>query len=94
MPAAARLGDKDTGHGSFPPRANVEGSPNVLINGIPAHRVGDAWPAHSNGKSSHPAVTAAGSATVFVNGKALARVGDPLSCGGTIAEGSGTVFAN
>nr|DAL27908.1 MAG TPA_asm: Baseplate wedge protein [Caudoviricetes sp.] len=35
---------------------------------------------------------ASGSASVFINGKAAGRVGDPVSCGGTVAEGSSNVF--
>lgn len=46
MPAACRLGDMSAGHCFFP-RPNSEGSPNVFINGIAAHRVGDYWPVHS-----------------------------------------------
>nr|DAQ22968.1 MAG TPA: Baseplate wedge protein [Caudoviricetes sp.] len=33
-----------------------------------------------------------GSATVFINGKAAGRIGDPVSCGGTVADGSPSVY--
>ncbi|MBR1602595.1 MAG: hypothetical protein IJ667_04060 [Synergistaceae bacterium] len=46
MPAAARLNDVCTGHSCFPPRVNVQGSPNVFTNGRPNHRQGDAWETH------------------------------------------------
>ena len=93
MPAVARLGDKDTGHDGFPPRACDSASSDVFAGGIAIHCQGDHWPTHRSGKSSHDAVTVGGSSTVFVNGKPIARVGDAISCGGTIAEGSPTVFA-
>ena len=47
MPSVARLGDSCTGHGCWPPRSNVEGSPNVFVNGLPAHAVGHAWAIHT-----------------------------------------------
>ncbi|MGL5948131.1 MAG: PAAR domain-containing protein [Aeromonas sp.] len=94
MPAAARQGDTCTGHGDFPPRASVSGSPDVLINSQPALRQGDAWAVHCNPKPTcHSGTQAAGSGTVKVNGKPLARVGDAVSCGGSVASGSGDVFA-
>ena len=92
MPAAARFGDTDTGHDACGGRPNVQGSPNVTINGRPAHRKGDAWGSH--GCPDHPphgAVTVGGSGTVTINGKPAARVGDGVSCGGSIATGSGNV---
>lgn len=46
MPAVTRKGDIDSGHGCFPARPNNEGSPDVFINGIAAHRVGDGWETH------------------------------------------------
>lgn len=93
MPAVVRLGDKSAGH-CFEPRPNIEGSPNVFINGIAVHCVGDAWPVHTCGPSSHDSRTVQGSPNVFVNGKAVARVGDALDCGDICAEGSPNVFVN
>ncbi|MGL5039973.1 MAG: PAAR domain-containing protein [Aeromonas sp.] len=91
MAAAARKGDKCTGHGDFPPRASISGSANVLINGLPALCVGDEFEPHCNSDACHGGKLTAGSGSVFVNGKALGRVGDALDCGSTVAEGSSTV---
>lgn len=93
MSAAVRLGDMSTGH-CYNPRANVQGSPNVFINGIASHRVGDFWPSHNCNDNSHSGVMASGSPNVFVNGLAMARVGDSISCGDTAAAGSPNVFCN
>lgn len=89
--AAARLGDTCAGH-CFNPRGNTESSPNVFLNGLGAHRVGDGWPTHSCPPNSHSSVTSEGSSTVFVNGKALARIGDALDCGDIISQGSPNIF--
>jgi uncharacterized Zn-binding protein involved in type VI secretion len=86
---AVRLGDKCTGHGNAPPRPNIQGSPDVFINGKPAHRQGDKWAIHQN----HPGMLAKGSSTVFVNGRGQGRVGDPVNCGSRCAQGSPDVFA-
>lgn len=93
MPAVTRLGDMGSGHGGFAPRACTEGSPNVFINGIPAHRQGDAWGTHCDSNSCHASTMAGGSSTVFVNGKPLARIGDDVACGSVSAQGSPSVFA-
>lgn len=98
MPAVGRVGkDSSTGHGGFSPRDSATaGSPDVFVNGAPALRVGDPWPPHSDGVSSHddpPSVQSAGSATVFVNGKPLARIGDSISCGDALAKGSDDVIS-
>lgn len=95
MPAVSRLGDQCTGHGCWPPRPSTGASPNVFVNGIAAHRQGDAWAAHTcpTIPETHDSVLAAGSATVFVNGKQLARIGDPVVCGSSVAQGSANVFA-
>ncbi len=93
MPAATRQGDKDTGHDACPPRGLAGYSPNVFINGKGAGRVGDDYPAHGCPvHPSHSRTIASGSSTVFINGKAAARIGDSVSCGGSVAEGSGNVF--
>ena len=94
MPAVTRKGDMCTGHGDFPPRPSTQGSPNVFVNGIPAHREGDSWAVHCNSQPvCHGGVLAKGSSTVFVNGKQLGRIGDPVSCGSSVATGSGNVYA-
>ena len=70
MPAATRQSDCCTGHDACPPVPLVECSPDVIINGLGAGRVGDHYAAH--GCVAHPGhqdVIAAGSGTVFINGK-------------------------
>lgn len=95
MPAAVRLHDICSGHQDWPPRPNIEGSPDTFINGIASHRVGDAWAVHCNPvPQCHDGVAQAGSPDVFVNGKAKMRVGDPVNCGSTCAQGSPDVFVN
>lgn len=90
---AARLGETDTGHDCWPPRNNVQGSPNVIINGRPAHRQGDMWATHCcPDHGCHPSVLSGGSSTVFTNGKAQGRGGDPVACGGSVVTCSGDVF--
>ena len=68
MPPQTRLGDNDTGHDACPPRGLATGSPDVIVNGQPAGRVGDSYPAHScPAHPPHSGVIAAGSSTVFIN---------------------------
>lgn len=94
MAAAARFGDRCTGHGCFPSRPNAEGSPTVFVNGRGWHRVGDGWQPHGCAVCPpHGGALAQGSNTVFVNGRPAGRVGDPVDCGSRVAEGSLNVFA-
>lgn len=95
MPGVARLGDMSTGDPcGAPPRPNAAASPNVFVNNIPAHRLGDAWSPHAcPGSPPHGATTVSGSSTVFVNNIPVARIGDAISCGSTIATGSADVIA-
>ena len=94
MPAITRLGDIGTGHGDWPPRPNIEASSNVFINGIGAHRQGDAWAIHCNSEPEcHGGNLASGSSTVYVNGKQLGRIGDPVTWGSSVATGSSNVYA-
>ena len=98
MPGVARLGDKCTGHDCFPARKSISGSPNVFINGIPALRVRDAFETHccthdEMPHGCHDGTLQEGSSSVYVNGQPLGRIGDKVSCGSTVAEGSGNVFA-
>tara|TARA_R110000782_G_scaffold102791_4_gene190156 strand:+ start:36186 stop:36473 length:288 start_codon:yes stop_codon:yes gene_type:complete len=88
MAKAAREGDLGTGHGGFPPRQCIQGSPDVTINGKAAHRTNDAWAVHVLGNSAHDSTMGQGSGTVTVNGMPLARVGDPVNCGSTVMLGS------
>lgn len=95
MPAVTRLGDACTGHGCWPPRPSTGASPDVYVNGIAAHRQGDAWAAHTcpSIPETHGSVLGSGSSTVFCNGLQLGRIGDPVACGSTVAAGSADVFA-
>lgn len=94
MPAVSRLGDPCTGHGCWGPRPSVGAASTVFVNGIAAHRLGDAWDTHACPPAPpHGAQTAGASGTVYVEGMAVARIGDPLDCGSSIAGGSGDVFA-
>lgn len=88
-----RVGDLCTGHDGYHPRPCIDGSPNVFINGIPVHRVGDHWQTHTDGNSSHGGVTIGGSSSIFCNGKAVARTGDAIDCGSFCDKGSANVFA-
>jgi len=92
MPAAVRLGDECTGHGCFPSRVNDQGSPNVFINGKPAHRQGDHWVTHCCAIPCHDSTASGGSSSVFVNGKPKVRIGDEVACGSAAAQGSPNVF--
>lgn len=94
MPAVVRLGDTCTGHGCFPSRPNDQGSPNVFVNSIPAHRQSDHWVTHCCPPPCHDSNLAAGSPNVFVNNLQVGRIGDPVACGSACATGSPNVFAN
>ena len=94
MPQVHRKGDIGTGHGCWPSRPNIQGSPNVFTNKIPTHRQGDKWAAHCcPGAGCHNSVLAKGSSTVFINGKQCARKGDPVACGSKAKTHSPNVFA-
>lgn len=95
MPGVSRKGDQCSGHGCWPARPSTTGSPNVFVNGIAAHRQGDAWAPHTcpSIPETHASTLAKGSVTVLVNGKPLARIGDPVACGSVVAQGSANVFA-
>ena len=93
MPAAARAGDMHTcplvtgvvphvGGPVLPP-----GCPTVLIDGMPAARVGDMLTC-----TGPPDVIAQGSATVTIGGMPAARMGDATAHGGVIILGSATVI--
>lgn len=71
-----------------------QGSPNVFVNSIEAHRKSDHWTTHCRSGSCHDSTLSGGSPTVFVNGLALGRIGDSVACGSTVAFGSSSVFAD
>ena len=94
MPPAVRFGEVCTGHSCFGSRPNVEGSGDVIINGLPAHRKADHWATHCCGPSCHDSVACSGSGDVLTNGRDQERVGDPVCCGSAMATGSPDVFVN
>ena len=72
----------------------VSGSPDVIVNGKPALRVGDMG-IHSACCGANTWQSIAGSATVFINGLPAHRMGDAVRhCGGMgqLIEGSPDVF--
>jgi uncharacterized Zn-binding protein involved in type VI secretion len=89
MPAAARILDP-TNH---PGLISGPGAPTVLINGLPAARLGDmhacALPPLAGPHPPNPIVR--GSASVLIGGQPAARQGDLTGCGATIVGGSPTV---
>ena len=93
MPKVHRKGDMGTGHGCFPPRASVQGSPNVYAKNIQVHRVTDAWATHCCDKC-HGSKLCDGSPNVFANNLKVGRKGDPVCCGSRCAEHSPDVIAN
>ncbi|MBE5212543.1 S-type pyocin domain-containing protein [Pectobacterium sp. A535-S3-A17] len=97
MPGAARLNDIGSGHDCFPETPIIEGSSDVIINGQPAARQGDAVLLHgclcpNAPHGVHSRKIAEGSSTVIINGKNAARIGDGINCGGVIISGSGNVI--
>ena len=103
MPAATRLNDSTTGtcnlglpccpHGRT--GTNSEVSPDVIINGLGAHRKGDTGP--TNCPHGGTFATTGGSSTVFINGRAATRIGDATTCqvcgmSGSHTDGSPNVF--
>jgi uncharacterized Zn-binding protein involved in type VI secretion len=96
MPAVVRRGDFCSGHPGYPARPNLEGSPDVFVNGLAVNRLGDAWAIHGGlfPNLPHAGTTFTGAPTVFCNGRPVARIGDHVSppCLSTAAHGSPTVF--
>lgn len=90
---AARLGDIASNHGPWPPTPIIAGSSNVLINGMPAARKGDAALLHAiPNNPPHGRSISEGSGSVLINGIPAARVTDAISCGGQVSTGSGNVL--
>jgi uncharacterized Zn-binding protein involved in type VI secretion len=102
MPAAARAGGTDavfslsgTGKNCNGPIMTVTGtgSPNVLINGLPAVRLGDLVGPHPfHGCGPDLSVLTTGSPTVLINGVPAGRIGDIYTSDNIIISGSPTVF--
>jgi uncharacterized Zn-binding protein involved in type VI secretion len=94
VPAVTRIGDADVAHCSGMTRA--QGSPDVIVNGIPLSRQGDNNTTHLLPGSpcpAHAAPIAVGSSTVIINGRGCGRVGDAVSGCTSVAQGSPDVFA-
>lgn len=91
----SRLGDFESGHGCWFPVVTVTGSPNVMVNKIPANKSGDITVTHVCGtKPPHPDKCSKGSKKVWVNKKMAMRVGDLLAPGGGVmCQGSHSVIA-
>ncbi len=93
MPQAARVNDMHTCP-MFNPNGSPHvggpimpaGQPNVLIEKMPAARLGDLCTC-----AGPPDSISKGSSTVFIGGKPAARAGDITSHGGSIIAGSPTV---
>jgi len=90
MPRAARITDAT----SHPGVIAGPGAPTVLINGLPAARVGDlhacTLPPPAGPHPPNP--LAAGSTRVLIAGMPAARQGDATGCGATIIAGSPNVL--
>ena len=95
MPLAARLNDMHTcpmQTPGTPPVPHVggpivgPGEPTVLIEGMPAARVGD-----NAVCVGPPDVIASGSTSVLIGGMPAARMGDSTAHGGSISIGAPTV---
>ena len=84
MPGANRV-TSDTAGGT-----NIEGSPDVFVNGTAKTRIGDDVQGHGRCPHCGP-VMAEGSGTVFVNNIPACRAGDRATCG-CAATGSDNVF--
>lgn len=91
MPAVAILGSMGSGHGSFSPRPSIEGDPLVTINGVPVMVNSNAFPPHTDGKTSHPGVAVSSRPWFSINGKGIVCVGDNVSCGSVIVTGDTTM---
>ena len=98
FPALYSPSDVTTGHGSWPPvgylSPPVGASPNVLINGLLSHRVGDVTLPHFSAlpvpPDLHSDVIATGAPNVYVNGRPIAIVGlstlgSPVGPAGVVA---------
>lgn len=98
MPNVSRIDDLiNTGHGCDTTAPIIEGSSNVLVNGIGMTYQGAAIQPHKilvgDDCIVHQAFVNQGSPDVIVNGIPVARIGDSADRG-QIIGGSGNVFAN
>lgn len=93
MPALAKAGDPTTGHATYPPTTVSGGSGKVSADGVAVLSVANVvHDGHTNTVKPydfHQGSGAAGSSKVFIEGSPALRIGDTLTCGDTIAGGSG-----
>ncbi len=89
-----RLGDPSTPDAcGAPPTTLITGSGDVMINGVPATKVGDSYSPHPcPGTPPHSVTVVMGSATVMINKMPAHRVGDLTNCAATGAMGSTDVL--
>lgn len=96
FPALYAPSDVTTGHGCFPPVGYlpppVGASPNVIINGLNSHRVGDVTNPHTcSGADIHSDVISTGDPTVLVNGRPIAIIGLSILSPAGVVAGYGAV---
>ena len=95
MPQAARTTDPISPHSPCPPEKCGPGSNNVIIQGLPAYRVGDSTVPHGFVLCvPHVTPLVKGSHNVFVNNQPAGRVGDSHSCGVVVIAGANKVNIN
>lgn len=89
MPPVTLRGHLCTGHGCWPPRPAIGGSPGITVNGRPVIRRGDAYAPHTcpSIPETHGGTLAMGAAGLTINGLEIGRIGDPVSCGSRVAQG-------
>ena len=88
MPAITRIGDNSTGHDACPPVPAVRGERMFTVSGSPVVRGGDSYAAHGcRSHPSHSGVLAAGAPHMSTGEVPVGRIGDPISCGGSAAQG-------
>ena len=92
MPGIVRVGDLCSGHGCYPPRPAIEGSPSVFMNSRAIVREGDKYASHCcmccDKPKCHESVVQKASSNVYADGIEIARVGDPIACGSACAQAS------
>ena len=89
MPGVVRKIDNCSGHGCFPPRLPSSWSPDVLVDNQNVERKRDTLLPHCCG-GCHPG-TYEGDNTVLANGQPIQKKGDPIDCGSTCMDCSGSV---
>lgn len=99
MPQAARTTDPISPHAPCPPEKCGPGSGDVIIQGLPAYRVGDSTVPHGIPKPRvgcvpHVTPLVKGSHNVKINGQPAGRVGDAHLCGVVIIAGANKVNIN